>query len=187
MDIQLPESERRWLHAALVLGTLVLALVLVAQISVILVFFNDIILILLLAWLLAFILSPLVRLTLRAFPQLPRVAVVGVIYVLNGRIQSADMFGNPRIFDAARESLVRGYLADGAPDASKPSFTVDAGTCRKFLEEIVQDRDTRSKAKAGSIAFDMDAKNVRGVELSTPSMMKEQGGFLHGNYAPKKR
>jgi predicted PurR-regulated permease PerM len=82
MDVQLPESERRWLHAALVLGTLVLALVLVAQVSVILVFFTDIILILLLAWLLAFILSPLVGLTLRAFPKLPRVLVVGVVYVL---------------------------------------------------------------------------------------------------------
>jgi len=82
MDIQLPESERRWLHAVLVLGTLVLALALVAQISVILVFFNDIILILLLAWLLAFVLSPLVGLTLRAFPRLPRVVVVAVIYVL---------------------------------------------------------------------------------------------------------
>ncbi|HUP83053.1 MAG TPA: AI-2E family transporter [Candidatus Limnocylindria bacterium] len=82
MDIQLPESERRWLHAALVLGTLVLALVLVAQVSVILVFFTDILLILLLAWLLAFILSPLVGLTLRAFPKLPRVLVVGVVYVL---------------------------------------------------------------------------------------------------------
>lgn len=82
MDIQLPESERRWLRAALVLGTLVLALALVAQISVILVFFNDIILILLLAWLLAFMLSPLVGLTLRAFPKLPRVLVVGVVYVL---------------------------------------------------------------------------------------------------------
>lgn len=82
MEIQLPESERRWLHAALVLGTMVLALALVAQISVILVFFNDIILILLLAWLLAFVLSPLVGLTLRAFPKLPRVVVVGVIYVL---------------------------------------------------------------------------------------------------------
>jgi len=82
MEIQLPESERRWLHAALVLGTLVLALALVAQISVILVFFNDIILILLVAWLLAFILSPLVGLTMRAFPKLPRVVVVAVIYVL---------------------------------------------------------------------------------------------------------
>ena len=82
MEIQLPESERRWLHAVLVLGTAVLTLVLIAQVSVILVFFNDILLILLVAWLLAFMLSPLVSLTLRAFPKLPRVAVVGAIYVL---------------------------------------------------------------------------------------------------------
>ncbi|MEP7359944.1 MAG: AI-2E family transporter [Chloroflexota bacterium] len=82
MEIQLPESERRWLHAALVLGTIVLALVLLAQVSVIILFFYDILLILLLAWLLAFMLSPLVGLILRAFPKLPRVAVVGAIYVL---------------------------------------------------------------------------------------------------------
>ena len=82
MEIQLPESERRWLHAALVLGTLVLALVLIAQLSVILAFFSDVLLILLVAWLLAFMLSPLVSLILRAFPKLPRVAVVGGIYVL---------------------------------------------------------------------------------------------------------
>lgn len=81
MEIQLPESERRWLHAALVLGTLVLALVLIAQVSVILVFFSDILLILLLAWLLAFMLSPLVNLILRAVPQMPRVIVVGGIYL----------------------------------------------------------------------------------------------------------
>lgn len=81
MEIQLPESERRWLHAALVLGTLVLALVLIAQVSVILVYFSDILLILLLSWLLAFMLSPLVSLVLRTFPKLPRVAVVGVVYM----------------------------------------------------------------------------------------------------------
>ena len=80
MDLNVPESERRWLHAVLVLGTLVLALVLVSQISVILVFFSDVLLIVLLAWLIAFILSPLVGLVLRAFPKLPRVVVVGAVY-----------------------------------------------------------------------------------------------------------
>ncbi len=78
----LPESERRWLHAALVLGTLVLALVLIGQISVLLSYFSDILLILLLAWLFAFMISPLVSLTLRAFPGLPRVIVVGAVYLL---------------------------------------------------------------------------------------------------------
>src|SRR4051794_370352 len=81
MEIQLPESERRWLHAALVLGTLVLALVLVSQISVILSYFSDLLLILLLAWLLAFMLSPLVGILDRAFPKLPRVVVVGAVYL----------------------------------------------------------------------------------------------------------
>lgn len=81
MEIQLPESERRWLHAVLVLGTLVLALILVAQVSAILSFFSDLLLVLLLAWLLAFMISPLVSLILRALPQLPRVVVVAAIYL----------------------------------------------------------------------------------------------------------
>src|SRR3954452_7235069 len=81
MEIQLPESERRWLHAALVIGTLVLAFVLLAQVANLLSYFSDILLILLLAWLLAFMLSPLVGMLDRAFPRLPRVVVVGVVYL----------------------------------------------------------------------------------------------------------
>ena len=60
MDVQVPESERRWLHAVLVLGTIVLALILVSQVAVLLAYFTDILLVLLLGWLLAFILAPVV-------------------------------------------------------------------------------------------------------------------------------
>jgi putative heme transporter len=81
MEIQLPESERRWLRAVLILGTFVLAFVLIAQVSVILVFFSDLLLILLLAWLFAFMISPLVTLILRALPWAPRVVVVAAIYI----------------------------------------------------------------------------------------------------------
>ncbi len=81
MEIQLPQRERRWLYAVLVLGTLVLALVLVAQISALLAFFSDILLILLLAWLLAFMISPAVGLVTRAFPRLPRGIAVAAIYL----------------------------------------------------------------------------------------------------------
>jgi predicted PurR-regulated permease PerM len=81
MEIQLPESERRWLHAALVIGTLVLSFVLISQVAVLLAYFSDILLILLLAWLLAFMLSPLVGGILRAFPKLPRIGVVAVVYL----------------------------------------------------------------------------------------------------------
>src|SRR5690349_17219656 len=80
MEIQLPESERRWLRAVLVLGTFVLAFVLIGQVSTILAFFSDILLVLLLAWMLAFILSPIVGRIDRAFPALPRVIVVAGVY-----------------------------------------------------------------------------------------------------------
>ncbi len=81
MEIQLPESERRWLHAVLVLGTLVLALILTSQVAIILSYFSDLLLTLLLAWLLAFMLSPLIGVLDRAFPKLPRVVVVGAVYL----------------------------------------------------------------------------------------------------------
>ncbi|MDQ3938496.1 MAG: AI-2E family transporter, partial [Chloroflexota bacterium] len=80
MQIELAESERRWLRAVLVLSTFVLALVLVGLVAEILVFFSDLLLVLLLAWLLAFMISPLVTLVLRAAPWAPRVVVVGAIY-----------------------------------------------------------------------------------------------------------
>lgn len=80
MNIELPESDRRWLRAVLILATFVLAFVLISQVSVILLFFSDLLLILLLAWLLAFMISPLVTLILRALPFAPRVVVVAAIY-----------------------------------------------------------------------------------------------------------
>ncbi|HUG47372.1 MAG TPA: AI-2E family transporter [Candidatus Limnocylindria bacterium] len=82
MEVHLSESDRRWLHAALVLGTLVLGLILLGLVAEILVFFSDLLLVLLLAWLLAFMISPLVNLTLRAVPFAPRVLVVGGIYTV---------------------------------------------------------------------------------------------------------
>jgi len=79
--IWLPDPERRWLKAVLVLGTLVLAFVLLGQVASLLAFFSDILLILLLAWLLAFMISPVVGLILRAVPWAPRVVIVALIYL----------------------------------------------------------------------------------------------------------
>jgi predicted PurR-regulated permease PerM len=80
----LAESERRWLRAVLILGTLVLAIFLLGQVATILLFFSDILLILMLAWLFAFMISPLVALILRAMPWAPRAVVVAFIYLAIG-------------------------------------------------------------------------------------------------------
>jgi predicted PurR-regulated permease PerM len=76
------QSEGRWIHALLVLSTVTVALVLTGLLANIVVFFSDILLILVMAWLFAFILSPLASWVERHMPVLPRVAVVAVIYSL---------------------------------------------------------------------------------------------------------
>jgi len=78
----LPESERRWLHALLVLGTFVLGFLLLGMVAEVLIFFSDILFILVMAWLLAFVLSPIVSVVLRAFPTLPRGLVTILVYLV---------------------------------------------------------------------------------------------------------
>ncbi len=79
---RLIQSEGRWIHALLVLSTITVALVLTGLLSNIVVYFSDILLILVMAWLFAFILSPLASWVERHMPVLPRVAVVAAIYGL---------------------------------------------------------------------------------------------------------
>ena len=72
--------QRRWVTAVLVLGTLTLALVLISLLASIFFAFGDIVLVFFLAWLLAFILSPLVGGLTRMVPILPRVGAVVLVY-----------------------------------------------------------------------------------------------------------
>ncbi|MEO7118585.1 MAG: AI-2E family transporter, partial [Candidatus Limnocylindrales bacterium] len=78
----LPRSEQRWFHALLVMGTIVVALILIGQVAQLLVYFSDILFILVMAWVVAFALSPLVAGILRAFPTLSRGLVAILIYVI---------------------------------------------------------------------------------------------------------
>jgi predicted PurR-regulated permease PerM len=74
------DRQRRWLTAVLVLGALVLALVLIGLLASIFFAFGDILLVFFLAWLLAFILSPLVGGLTKLIPVLPRVGAVVLVY-----------------------------------------------------------------------------------------------------------
>jgi predicted PurR-regulated permease PerM len=74
------DRQRRWLTAVLVLGAFVLALVLLGLVGSIFFAFGDIVLVFFLAWLLAFILSPLVSRLTRTVPFLPRVGAVVLVY-----------------------------------------------------------------------------------------------------------
>jgi predicted PurR-regulated permease PerM len=76
------DRQRRWLSAVLVLGTFVLAIVLLSLVGSIFFAFGDIVLVFFLAWLLAFILSPGVNGLTRLVPFLPRIGAVVLVYAL---------------------------------------------------------------------------------------------------------
>ena len=82
MSPEINERQRRWLNALLILGTLTVALILLGLIADILVFFSDVLLIFFLAWLLAFVLSPVVAAIDRALPMLPRGLAVLATYAI---------------------------------------------------------------------------------------------------------
>ena len=82
MMARLIESEGRWIRALLILSTVTVGLLLAWLVAQYVVYFSDIILVVVLAWLFAFVLSPLVTLIRRALPVVPRNVVVVSIYAL---------------------------------------------------------------------------------------------------------
>jgi predicted PurR-regulated permease PerM len=80
--MELTPRERRWLDAILVLGATSLAFVVISFVGVVLAYFSDLILIFFLAWLLAFMLSPLVTRLRAAIPILSRAGAVFTVYLI---------------------------------------------------------------------------------------------------------
>jgi predicted PurR-regulated permease PerM len=82
MMSRLVEQEGRWIRALLILATLTVGLVFIGLTADVIVYFSDIILILIMAWVFAFVLSPAVDGIKRFLPAAPRTLVVVVIYGL---------------------------------------------------------------------------------------------------------
>jgi predicted PurR-regulated permease PerM len=80
--MELTPRERRWLDAILVLGAVYLAFLVISLVSVVFAYFSDLILVFFLAWLLAFMLSPLVSRLRSAIPILSRAGAVVVVYLV---------------------------------------------------------------------------------------------------------
>ena len=72
--------ERRLLGAILVLGTIVLFFAAVSMAATAIGYFGDILLTFFLAWLLAFIISPVVTRIVAVIPRLPRVLATVLVY-----------------------------------------------------------------------------------------------------------
>jgi predicted PurR-regulated permease PerM len=72
----------RWLTALVILGTIAAAFVVLSDVTGLIAYFSDVIMVFFLAWLLAFILSPLASALVHLFPRLPRALAVILVYAL---------------------------------------------------------------------------------------------------------
>ena len=72
----------RWLTALVILGTIAAAFVVLSDVTGLIAYFSDVIMVFFLAWLLAFILSPLASALVHLFPRLPRALAVILVYTL---------------------------------------------------------------------------------------------------------
>ena len=102
MMARLIESEGRWIRALLILSTVTVGLVLAWLVAQYVVYFSDIILVVVMAWLFAFVLSPLVTLMRRALPGVPRNFVVVSVYALLFLVLSAVVAARRGAAGAAR-------------------------------------------------------------------------------------
>jgi predicted PurR-regulated permease PerM len=113
-SVELTPRERRWLDAVLFLAAVTLVFVVLGYLAALLAAFGDLILVFFLAWLLAFIITPLVA-RVATIPFLSRAGAVFLVYIL--------LFGGLVILAVT----VAGALASSVTDfiASVPSLRVD--------------------------------------------------------------
>ena len=79
--VELTPRERRWFDAILVLGSLTLGFVVIGYVGVIFAIFGDLIMVFFLAWLLAFMLSPVID-RVHRIPFISRTGAVLLVYLL---------------------------------------------------------------------------------------------------------
>jgi predicted PurR-regulated permease PerM len=120
MTVQMNERQRRWLDALLILATIAVGFVVLGFVASVFFEFGDTILIFFLAWLLAFILSPLVAWLTRIVPVLPRIGAVIVVYAL--------LLG---------ALIAMSVLVAGALSTSIIDFVASVPTLRDRLPEIL--------------------------------------------------
>jgi predicted PurR-regulated permease PerM len=82
MAFELTPRQRSWLDTLLVLGVAALALLVLGGLIDLFFYFGDVILVFFLAWLVAFVLSPMVDAIVNRIPRLPRAAAVGLVYLI---------------------------------------------------------------------------------------------------------
>lgn len=109
--------------------------------------------------------------------------VVGVIYVLNGEIRSMDLFGNPKLFQSSKESLLHGFLAESAVTKGASSKMLSGEDFKTFFAAALNGKREEKPGQgvyymAGDAATlpSLKGNEVRGGNSAA-------GALVHGSYS----
>jgi hypothetical protein len=118
--------------------------------------------------------------------------VVGAIFLVNGEIQTLELFGSPKLFASSRDGLLRGALAQGALGNSSPALKVDLKKAAGFFAEALNSRRRETARKqAGKntiVAAERSSGSSVGIEVHHDADLDGKGSvLLHGSYAKQNR
>jgi len=114
--------------------------------------------------------------------------VVGVIFLIDGKIQTLELFGNDKLFRASQAGLLKGALAEAAVNKGKraPKFALDE--CAKFMAEAMEsDRVVESRTKfvgGAAISTRRASPDAKGLEIHhDDDSGKGESVLVHGSYS----
>jgi hypothetical protein len=120
--------------------------------------------------------------------------VVGLIYCVDGKVVSMELFGSPKLFASSRDGLLRGMIADAAvAGGSEKSPDLDAA--KRFLARAVNaprslaagngGEAARRRVDSSLLGFSQDG--IRGQEVTaapadSAASSPTERQLVHGNY-----
>lgn len=111
---------------------------------------------------------------------------VGAVFLVNGRIVSLELFGDPALFKAHRESLLRGFLADAAVAPNEQASPPELAAIARFVSRAMNGERNQTRLGAGEAEWKVRNDGVEGRESSLPATAAAptDKALIHGTYKP---
>jgi hypothetical protein len=96
---------------------------------------------------------------------LPAKPIAGAIFAINGEIQVADVFDNPKLFGSLKEKLLSAYILEALEhqiDADAPKL--EKGKAKKFLDDAQAAPSSKPRKSIRATSYEKENDDAKGVE-----------------------
>jgi hypothetical protein len=113
--------------------------------------------------------------------------VVGIVVAIDGKVRTFELFGSPKLFESARDTLLRSFLAEAGAGEGTGKADVSLKECATFVADSLNARRRVRSVDGDFQRLDYNFNDSRGVEIATggyggkPAEAKD--GFVHGTYS----